>query len=443
MLRNPLILHIPWPKQMLFLELECLDALYGGAAGGAKSDALLMAALQFAEVPGYSALLLRRTFADLALPGALMDRSHEWLRGKAKWNGQDHRWRFANGAGLQFGYCDNEKDVERYRGAEFQFIGLDEATQFTEKQIKFLFSRLRRRRTIPVPLRFRLASNPGGPAHTFVKARYIDPGTPGKTFIKATLKDNPTLSYAEYARSLDETDPITRAQLLAGDWDAIEGGRFLRQWFRYYRVEHLQFGQGGEYNLLRPDDNDTSERFFRADQCWRFMTVDPAASDKTAADWTVISVWGVTPNYQLLWLDMHRFKLRIPDIVPQIQSVYSEWRPEYVAIEAVASNRAILDIASRTSMVTKEVSPRVMGHMANKLLHATKALNMAAAGRVYLPQRAHWLQDVTNELLLFTGDEKKDDHDDIVDTLSYAAACLDEHDSSDAGEAMTLGGRAW
>ena len=209
---NPFVRRVPTARQIRFLELECLDALYGGAAGGGKSEALLMAALQFAAVPGYAALLLRRTFADLKLPGALIDRSRELLAGTpARWNAREHRWRFPAGSTLQFGYCDRDGDEDRYRSSEFQFIGLDEATQFTDRQLRFLFSRLRRRRAIPVPLRYRLGSNPGGVSHEFVKARYVAPGTPGKVFVPARLADNPYLDRRQYVESLTEVDPLDAA----------------------------------------------------------------------------------------------------------------------------------------------------------------------------------------------------------------------------------------
>src|SRR4051812_7334087 len=93
--------HYPHPPQEAFLSLDCREAMYGGAAGGGKSDALLMAALQYVDVPGYSALILRRTFPDLALPGAIMDRSKEWLHGTdAHWNENERRWTFPSGATL-------------------------------------------------------------------------------------------------------------------------------------------------------------------------------------------------------------------------------------------------------------------------------------------------------------------------------------------------------
>jgi len=128
--------HDPTPKQAEFLALDCLEALYGGAAGGGKTDALLMAALQHVHVPGYAALLLRRTYADLALPGAIMDRAKSWLRPKGiHWDEKNKRFTFPSGATLTFGYLDTEQDRYRYQGAELQFIGFDELTQFPEQLV--------------------------------------------------------------------------------------------------------------------------------------------------------------------------------------------------------------------------------------------------------------------------------------------------------------------
>ena len=71
--------HKPTPKQRAFLMLPHREAFFGGAAGGGKSDALLMGALQYCDVPGYSGLVLRKTLSELKLPGGLLERATEWL----------------------------------------------------------------------------------------------------------------------------------------------------------------------------------------------------------------------------------------------------------------------------------------------------------------------------------------------------------------------------
>ena len=217
--------HEPHPKQAEFLALTDLEALYGGAAGGGKSDALLMAALEYVNVPGYAALLLRRTYADLALPGAIMARSHEWLAGtEAHWDGLNHRWRFPSTATVSFGYLDTERDKFRYQGAELQFIGVDEMTQFPQSWYVYLLSRLRRLKGSSVPLRARGATNPGGIGHRWVKERFVDPETAQGPFVQAKLEDNPSLDQLEYEQSLARLDPTTRAQLRHGVWVQDSGG---------------------------------------------------------------------------------------------------------------------------------------------------------------------------------------------------------------------------
>jgi predicted phage terminase large subunit-like protein len=223
----------PSVPQAAFLLLPHLEALYGGAAGGGKSEALLMGALQYVDCPGYAAILFRRTFADLMLPGALIPRSHEWLSGSdAHWNGKDYRWTFPSGATLSFGYLQAEDDKYRYQGAEFQFVGFDELTHFTETQYRYLFSRLRRLKGARVPIRARSSANPGGRGHDWVKARFIVSTSPDRVFVPAKLDDNPHLDKVEYEASLAQLDPITRARLREGNWDVREaGGYFRREWF--------------------------------------------------------------------------------------------------------------------------------------------------------------------------------------------------------------------
>lgn len=232
----------PYPQQTAFLLLPQTEALYGGAAGGGKSSALLMAALQYVDVPGYSALILRRTFADLAKPGAIMDRAREWLMGTdARWNEQKHQFRFPSGAVLSFGHLDSENDKYAYQGAEYQFIGFDELTHFTLTQYTYMRSRLRRLKGSSIPLRVRCGSNPGGVGHDWVYGRFftnaVQPGKPRRIFIPALLEDNPHLDQEAYVESLEELDPVTRRQLRHGDWNVAAAGEyFKRPWFKI--VDH-------------------------------------------------------------------------------------------------------------------------------------------------------------------------------------------------------------
>lgn len=219
--------HSPTEPQRRFLELDTLEALYGGAAGGGKSDALLMAALQFVDRPDYAALLLRRSFPDLRQPGALMERLAGWLAGTgAEWRETDRRWTFPSGATITFGYAESIADIVRaYQGAEYQFIGIDELGQWREPEYLYLLSRVRRRARSTVPLRMRAAGNPGGIGHAWVKRRFVTSADAARPFIPAKLDDNPHLDRAQYETALALLDSRTRAQLRDGSWEDVTTGR--------------------------------------------------------------------------------------------------------------------------------------------------------------------------------------------------------------------------
>ena len=417
---NRYIPNVPWPKQMTFLELECMDALFGGSASGGKSEALLMVALQFADVPGHAALIVRRHFADLKLPGGLIDRSLSWLSKKAHWNAQEHRWRFKSGATLQFGYADKEGDERRYDGSEFQTICLDEACHFTERQIVYFYERLRRKGDIPVPLRMRLGTTPGGPGHEFIRKRYVRPGTPGKAFVPANVDDNPAVDAAQYRASLEEikaSNPLRYRQMLLGDWEAVEGGRFRMEWLR----KTWRYDEFDRNWCVLSDDG--GERFN-----WRsaatFQTYDPSASASAKADHFVISTWKVTPKANLVWWDCYRDKMEIPEQVQVAQSLYRQHRPQFIAVEEVLNQRAHAQLLRRSTnpvMVVRGVNPRSR----DKLDRALGAISMAASGRLYLPEShpTFPLDDVRGELVRFTG--LTDDEDsDIVDSFAYCCEIL-------------------
>lgn len=228
----------PTPKQTAFLLMnDKREILYGGAAGGGKSVAQLAAALQYVDVPGYSAILFRRTYADLSLPGALIDMSKTWLMPytdskEVHWSEKEKKYTFPSGATLSFGYLENDNDCYRYQGAEFQYIGMDECTHISPANYRYLFSRLRKPKSLQVPLRFRATANPGGMYGSYYYERFFKEGPEkGRIFIPAGLNDNPHLDAEEYKESLNELDPLTREQLLNGNWEIKEAGDlFNSEW---------------------------------------------------------------------------------------------------------------------------------------------------------------------------------------------------------------------
>ena len=160
------------------------DVCYGGAAGGGKTDYLLMAASQYCDYPDYNALIIRKTYQDLALPGAIMNRALDWWYGQygIVWKPQEHKLVWPSGAVIQFGHMDSQTAHYRYQGAELQFVGVDEATQIPAPQLMYLHSRLRRLQGSDVPLRYRLATNPGGVSHEWVRDNYVK-GADGKRVV--------------------------------------------------------------------------------------------------------------------------------------------------------------------------------------------------------------------------------------------------------------------
>jgi len=243
--------HWPHPPQWLALGLYKRDPtfrgvfemLYGGAASGGKSDVLLMALAQFAWKHGdFKGLCLRRTFADLSKPGAIMFRAKEWwIPAGVHWNEQTHTFRFPSGAHVTFGYLQHENDHLQYQGAEFHQTCWDELTQFPDEN-QYLYiglSRVRRHAGCPIPVRTIGATNPGGPGHSWVKKRFVGdpvagtpPDLPGR-YVPARVRDNPTVDQEAYIEgALMHLHPTVRAQLMEGDWRARDPGDYFRaEWF--------------------------------------------------------------------------------------------------------------------------------------------------------------------------------------------------------------------
>lgn len=412
--------HRPTPKQHAFLLLTCMEALFGGAAGGGKSDALLMAALQYVDVPGYAALILRRTYADLSLPGAIMDRSHDWLQATdAHWDDREKTWTFPSGARLTFGYLQSDKDKWRYQSAEFQYIGWDELTQFPQEPYLYLFSRLRRLEGVDIPLRIRAATNPGGAGAGWVYERFMPDLTPeaaahrkatGRIFVPARLEDNPYIDQASYRRGLSELDEITRRQLEEGLWISDPDARpFDREWWR---------GQN-RYSAAAPQHRIVG----------RYHSYDTATKTGQHNAYTALVVGEVTADYRLLIRDVWQEKLMVPhlaDVVRDKAAVGNrDGKLEAVIIEDMSSGTGVVQtLQLGDDLLADLVRPFKPANFGDKVQRASQAALWAKRGCILLPQpdgNAPWLYEFEKQLFGFPDTEYKD----MVDAFSQLVIYLE------------------
>lgn len=261
------------------------ELLFGGAAGPGKTEWLVAEHVRLAlEVAGSASLILRRTFPELNAAGGIAYRLLERLSPDvATYNRSEHVWTFRNGSLIVLSHAQNENDVLRHQGAEYQLIGFDELTSFTEWQYRYLGSRLRAAGELAARMRAagyrprRLATtNPGGPGHAWVKDRFVDPVPPRtrfraaptldepnpgvRVFVPGLLEDNPHVDDA-YRQQLEQLDDDDRRALLYGDWDVYKGQRFrsFRRSVHVVEPEEMpvplggaQRGVGVDYGLDAP-----------------------------------------------------------------------------------------------------------------------------------------------------------------------------------------------
>ena len=298
------VLWKPHPgQQTKFCRAWQDEVLFGGAAGPGKTDCLIVEALRYVQYPSYNALILRRTFPQLQ---EIIDRTHRLYPAVGgEYRSVEHRWYFPSGATINLGHMHDSLSQYQYQGKEFQYIGFDEAGQFLPKQYLYLFSRLRT--TDPrIKLRFRSATNPGGPCHQFLKDRFqisnvepestiLDPET-GMTrvFIPAKIQDNPSLIENDplYVRRLMQLPEIERMRLMEGIWDAFEGQVFSELNREIHGVD--PFPLPPEWNYFRSFDWGYSKPW-----CCHFW-----ASDFDGRLYVVKTLYGAKQGDTSRWEDL-------------------------------------------------------------------------------------------------------------------------------------------
>ncbi|WP_010276447.1 phage terminase large subunit [Paenibacillus senegalensis] len=247
----------PQPRQKVFHQVEADEILYGGAAGGGKSEATIFDTLKYAmQYPGSRQIIFRRTYPDLQR--SIIARTLQvFPKELGKYNSSKHEWKFLNGSIIELAYWDNDANYMNYQGAEYDVIRWEELTQFEEKWYKYMLSRLRGSK--PYPRSVKSTTNPGGIGHTWVKKRFVSIGQPevvhnipetdddgnplfwpegtpqagepiirSRIFIPANVHDNQALVQSDpgYLARLLALPDIERKQLLEGDWDVFAGQYF-------------------------------------------------------------------------------------------------------------------------------------------------------------------------------------------------------------------------
>lgn len=312
--------HQPYPKQLAALMLgHVRELLFGGAAGGGKSDWLLMENLRFCDLPGFSGIVFRRQLTDLKQSGGLIPRCAEWLgphvdAGKCRYAADEHKWYFKTrwpgtdipgpDAIFQFGYIGEATIRERYMSAEYNRVNFEELAQWPD-DVDYLFMNSRIRKNVclihktdskgdpiyvkgcrycdtlsQIPLGLRSASNPG-PA--WIKRRFgiiPDPtqypnrhaalvaisegakirwvGTNSDCpFIPSYVDDNKALNANEYRKMLRNLPEHERSRFEDGNWESRRNSRFKRHWQKFIRLHVPEAMLHSETPLFRYEEDGT------------------------------------------------------------------------------------------------------------------------------------------------------------------------------------------
>lgn len=446
-MNKPVKIVCPQPgPQENFLASPADIAIYGGAAGGGKTWALLLEPLRHANNPGFGAVFFRRSTVQIRNEGGLWDESAK-IYPDAGASPKEYvlTWNFPSGATVSFAHLEHDKTRFNWQGSQIPLICFDELTHFSEVQFWYMLSRNRSMCGVRPYIRATCNPDPAswvaefiswwidqetgyaipersGVIRWFVRvgdqiiwadspadlAGYtmpdengVDTPIPAKsvTFISSKLTDNKALMAADpgYMANLLSLSSIERERLLGGNWKMTEAGGLLKaEWWQYYTMPpRIRF---------------------------RVIYADTAQKTKTANDYSVFQCWGKGDDGKIYLLDMIRGKWEAPELLTNARAFWNKHKAQNdkktvgylrsIKVEDKSSGTGLIQTLKREGIPIVPIQRNI-----DKITRCMDASPLVESGNVVLPQNAPWLSDLLTEATSFPNGV----HDDTLDPLFDAA----------------------
>ena len=398
---SPYWKHAPHPKQLLALTYTSQPSgdprtlLYGGAGSGGKSEFIVFAATQYLA-QGAHVLILRKTDKRHGMSGGIAARFREYYFHHNGVRFAGNSVYFPNDGLVEFGHVTHSGAHIDMAGLEYQVILIDESTQVQEDQIRFLYSRLRRKAGSDIPTRMILCTNPLGVSHNFHK-HIVDNhrDMPDTVFIPAKVEDNPSVDIDDYNANLDELDPVTRQAIKNGDWNVDM--------------------RGGLFNTTKIKEPYTGEieHMVRA---WDFASAEHKPG--TDPDWTVGALVGLADGKTII-MDIKRFRIHGHDIQDKVvETAHADGTDVEILMEQSISTARDADplVAMYQRNLLRGYAVSGVKPMSSKPDRARPLSTAMSNGLVHM-QDGEWNTALKDEFRAFPS---QGIHDDQVDAVAHA-----------------------
>jgi len=405
---NITINYQPTEKQKIFHASHANEILYGGAAGGGKTKAIVMDALfRCLRSPGTTACIFRRTYQELE-DTDIKEAQASYPEGLATYNAGRHEYRLVNGSKILFRHCENAADRFKYSGIEIQFMYFDELTAFEQVVYDFLKTRLRAKKALGVTPIIRSASNPGNIGHGWVKKMFVDAGpymsiqtqeiyseTLHKSkkirtqYIPSLAMENPFIT-DDYIFELEQKPEALRKALLEGSWNSFEGMAFPD-----VRIDESHYKDRKWTHVIDPFDIPLD---------WpRYFSFDHGYSKPFACQW-----WAIQPGTGTAYLYREWAGVK-----PRQANVGLELTPTQIADgileregKEIQDNLTILRVAdpaifdkSRGDSVADQMAPGYMGRRHGVIF--SKGDHARLPGKMQVHERLRFNKDGIPGMYIF------------------------------------------